>query len=338
MISLYKTGKTYAEISQQLPLRSKASVHYKLSYIFNTRKQDRDSLHKVTLVKGLVKRAQKEKWQAWETDLLVSLRETGKTYKAISQQLPGRSEAACFEKLMMGHIESKNWEAWEEELLISLYKRGNSLGEISQQMPSRSGESCRRRLLCLLKSGKQDRVEIPGNGQLWKDWEDQLIITHHDAGKSWAEISKLLPSRKETSVMKRWRKHLKPGERRNTRWSQAEDQLLTTLHNAHRGPEGWTKVAQKMPNRSEASCKNHWSKLLRCDPDLAKGVNFENRWTKLEREKVVSLVNAIGPRWYEIAKELPGRTEGACHSAYAKFCAEESGPSREYWLRSWDGK
>ena len=301
-------------------------------------------------------------WQSWEEKLLISLRKAGKTYREISKKLPGRSIFAC-QRRIYDLLESRNqahsprqkddlmriqdsgqkkWQAWEEELLISLFKVGKTYREVSQQIPGRSGEACRVRLNSLLKAGKQDIAEIPVGGRVWKDWEDQLITTNYDAGKRWAEICKLLPSRTKHSILGRWKTHLKSRVHRSTRthsnWSQKEDQLLVNLHTAG---EDWAEIAGKIPNRSKAGCINRWGNLVHCHPELSKIRRQRCRWTKLEKEILVSLVNAIGPRYYEIAKNLPGRTERACKIFYAKHCAKEtetSGPSREYWLRSWDSE
>lgn len=334
MVSLYKAGKTYTEISQELPRRSEAAVRCKLLHIAKTQKYDKFTLE----------RTHNETWQAWETELLVSLREIGKTYEETSQKLPGRSKTACLAKFqkLMGHTGPKRWQAWEDDLVASLFKAGKSFGEISQQIPNRSEEGCHIRLRKLLQSGEHDLVEIRGNGKKWEDWEEQLIITHHDAGRSWEEISKLLPSRTEDSIAQRWRRHLNLTPLREySKWSSEEDQLLITLHNSHRGREDWAEIARKIPNQSKAGCILRWVKLRHCHPDLSKGVRFGDKWSKLEKEKLLSLVNTIGRRWYEIAKKLPGRTEIACEQMYAKHRAEidgTSGPSREYWERSWDGR
>ena len=352
IIPLYKAGKTYAEISQLLPRRSKAAVNSKLQKIsnpklprrskaaVNSKSQKISKAKKQDMCSFTLERTHNEKWQVWETELLVSLRKIGKTYEEISQQLPRRSISACKAKQqdMMSHKVPKRWQAWEDDLVISLFKAVKSFGEISQQIPNRSEEDCYIRLRKLLKSGKHDLVEIPG--KRWKDWEEQLIITNHQAGKSWADISKLLPSRTELAVTQRWKKHLNPIQR-NDYWRQEEDQLLITLHNSQSGREDWAKIAQKIPDRSAAGCKLRWNRVLRCRPEVSNEVRFRDRWTKPEREKLVFLVNAIGPRYSEIAKKLPGRTASACRNVYHKVRAEESGtsgPSREDWLRSWDSK
>lgn len=36
-----------------------------------------------------------KEWEKWEEEIIVSLRAEGKTYKQISQRLPGRTEQAC---------------------------------------------------------------------------------------------------------------------------------------------------------------------------------------------------------------------------------------------------
>ena len=355
MISLREAGKSYDEISQQLPGRSSSACRHKMLDLSRPQQQGLGPQQKDDDVG--IDDSKSKWWEPWEEKLLVSLRKTGKTYIEITKQLPGRSVGACRHKIrdmlesqkrdlsprqnddLVGMIQDKKrWQAWEEELLISLFKIGKSWDEISQQLPDRSEIGCRGKIQHLLDAGKQDLAEVSGSCKVWKDWEEKLITTNHDAGKSWEEISKLLPSRTKQSVWKRWKTHLKPRIQKAERWSQEEDQLLIILHAAG---EGWARIAQKIPNRSMIGCEGRWQKLVHCYPELSKNGKWKRRWTKLEKENLVSLVNAIGPRYYDIAKELPGRTAIACELYYKRVRDEvsgTSGPSREYWLSLWDSK
>ena len=238
--------------------------------------------------------------------------------------------------MIIRDIGMKKWQAWEEDLLISSYNTGKSYGEVSQQIPDRSEASCRKKLHKLLKSGKHNLARFLEIRQFWDDWEDELIITNYDAGKSWKEISKLLRFRTWQAVSRRWTKCLETRVQRRHGWSEEEDQLLIDLH---RAGEGWAEIAQKIPNRSKTVCTSRWQNLARRRPGLTRGGRWKCRWTRLEKEKLVSLVNAIGPRFSDIATELPGRTAEACELSYPRFRAEISGTSglsREDWLSSWD--
>ena len=65
------------------------------------------------------------------------------------------------------------------------------------------------------------------------------------------------------------------------------------------------------------------------------------KWTKVEKETLVCLVNAIGPRWYEIAKNPPVRTPHACEAHNRAYRGEknwEIDPSPEDWKHYWDSE
>lgn len=208
--------------------------------------------------------------------------------------------------------------------------------------------ACSQEYRRILKSRKHASTSQPEDGLAsdeetswqWTEWEDELVITNRVAGKTYGEISRLLPSRTANAVAARWNNHLQKRRLEDTftasenRWSQQEDQLLVSLHIAG---EKFAEIAQKIPNRSVSSCRTRWQKLVGCRPELLK------RWTILEKNTLESLFNILGPRWHDIAKELPGRTHQACerHYYHELDCGdkvEASGPSREDWISHWNSE
>ncbi|KAF9647929.1 hypothetical protein BDM02DRAFT_3071131, partial [Thelephora ganbajun] len=61
--------------------------------------------------------------------------------------------------------------------------------------------------------------------------------------------------------------------------------------------------------RDNKSCRKRWIHSL--DPKLRKG-----RWTASEDTALLEAVNKHGKRWYEVAKDLPGRTDDQCAKRY----------------------
>ena len=65
------------------------------------------------------------------------------------------------------------------------------------------------------------------------------------------------------------------------------------------------------------------------------------KWSQWEEHLLVSLVNAIGRRWEDIGKEMPGRTATACQRRYRLCRGREygtGGPSPADWMNYWDSE
>lgn len=64
----------------------------------------------------------------------------------------------------------------------------------------------------------------------------------------------------------------------------------------------WSKVAQKIPNRTGIQCQARWTEAL--DPSVRKG-----RWKKDEDDKLQAAVKKFGCCWIRVAESIPGRTQ-----------------------------
>ncbi len=143
----------------------------------------------------------------------------------------------------------------------------------------------------------------------WTKEEDELLrlaIRQHGE-KHWRLISENIPGRTPIQCLHRWSKILKPGLVKGP-WSTNEDKLLKEWVDVE-GPTKWSACAVRIPGRSGKQCRERWHNTL--NPDVKKG-----EWTPEEDKVIFELQSSIGPKWTEIAKNLPGRTENSIKNRF----------------------
>lgn len=85
------------------------------------------------------------------------------------------------------------------------------------------------------------------------------------------------------------------------KFTPAEDVKLRALVQ-FLGTSSWNKVAEYMGTRNARQCRDRYKNYLA--PNLS-----TRPWTLEDDEKLNNLINTMGRKWSQIAKEFPGRTD-----------------------------
>ncbi len=151
LLELYSEGKSTKQIAKQLPGRTLASI--------------RTRIQATLLATGEATRKQTKpiQWSVDKVELLIKLREEGKTYKEIGEALGDISESTVANKMVelmkRGKVIpkqiQKDWTEEEEALVCELRSQNVSNGQIAERLGRTLG-SVANHISLLIKQGRLD--------------------------------------------------------------------------------------------------------------------------------------------------------------------------------------
>lgn len=106
-------------------------------------------------------------------------------------------------------------------------------------------------------------------------------------------------------------------------WLKSEDECLRQLVRAG-GAHSWVEISKKLGSRTPKQCRERYHQNLK--PSLR-----HDPISQEEGETILRLVSEIGPKWAEIARKLPGRSDNAVKNWYnGSQHRRKRGPVREH--------
>jgi hypothetical protein len=126
-------------------------------------------------------------------------------------------------------------------------------------------------------------------------------------GTQWSVIAPQFPGRRLQEVAVHWQSleilSLKKGP------FTAEEDAAISDHVSVHGPHNWGRLAELLPRRTAKQVRERWQNQLA--PNVQKAP-----WSIEEDMYIYQQWKAVGPRWSEMSKALPGRTDNSIKNRF----------------------
>lgn len=151
-------------------------------------------------------------------------------------------------------------------------------------------------------------------------------------------VNELIPS--WPFVICRWKKSLHPTRERMGKWVADEDKRLKVAVMLF-GPKNWNKIAQFVPGRTQAQCRERCCGIVLIRPrcywfdKIVNSSDSDNRWvnsldpslnldewTEEEDSRLKAAIEEHGHCWAKVAACVPPRTDNQCrrYEAFEFLC------------------
>ncbi|KAF9209220.1 hypothetical protein BGZ49_005674 [Haplosporangium sp. Z 27] len=156
---------------------------------------------------------------------------------------------------------------------------------------------------------KRDR----GERIVWTPEEDEFLRAavqmYGDKTEKWAKIAACVPGRTNKNCRKRWFHSLDPKLKKGP-WTEEEDLLLKSGVQMFKGQ--WSKIAERIPGRTDDQCAKRWREGL--DPLIDRAA-----WTREDDIILLQRFEEFGSQWQKIALAFPGRPGLHCRNRWRKI-------------------
>lgn len=148
------------------------------------------------------------------------------------------------------------------------------------------------------------------NGTAWTCEEDERLsaAVQQFNARNWKAIAKRVPGRTFSQCAQRWRR-LQPHKTRQP-WTKSEDKAIVSLF--ERFGNNWTIIASFLEGRTGKQVRDRFRNKL--DPKINR-----RKFSEKEDLIIVQKFKEIGPKWLQISKELPGRSENMIKNRFYSY-------------------
>lgn len=241
-------GERWEDISKLLTHRNARTLSCRWNHALRHRIED-------TVVLSIPGR--KPNWTLEEEQLLVSLRESGKSWNEVAKELPNRTAKRCCERWYKPFLAVERpprkslleWKEWEERLLVSGYYAGLNWEEITTPITKRTIHAARIHWYHHFRAADQDEP--------WTSEDLRTLTDLRAGGKEWDKISQELCRHSSNACRTQWYKEtggIQSSIHHQERWTADEIDTLMALYNTI-GPR-WQEFSKHIPGRTANACLN----------------------------------------------------------------------------------
>lgn len=151
----------------------------------------------------------------------------------------------------------------------------------------------------------------------WTPEEDKKLS---DAVKifgncNWQQVAAtMMKGRTGQQCLHRWTKSINPAIKK-TKWTPEEAKLLRRAVGLY-GEGNWKKVQRLVPGRTDMQCRERWVNIEQ--PSLVR-----EKMNQEEVDRLVKLVEEVGPKWSYIRTFFPGRTDNNMLREYTAYTKQQ---------------